>query len=314
MNILLTNVGRRTYMVKYLIEETKKIKNLKIHLAENDEYSAALNYNHKPKKHYTPLVKNNEKKYMKKIFDIVKRNRIKLIIPCSDFELKIFSENKKKLNNLFCKVLISSKENIKNFYDKRLTFKICKKNNLLTPEIFNSQKELNSAKKKNIIQKDIYGSGSSGLKYFKENETIQFTNKKLFQKRINGKELHLDILNDFDGNFVSSCTKKKILMRAGETDQAQILNKNKYDIFSKKISSVFRHVGNLDCDVIEDNSGRLFLIDLNPRFGGGYPFTHESGLNYIRIILNMALGKKINIKLKPKLKKFSKGISIHSKN
>ena len=102
-------------------------------------------------------------------------------------------------------------------------------------------------------------------------------------------------------------------MRAGETDQAQILNKNKYDIFSKKISSVFRHVGNLDCDVIEDNSGRLFLIDLNPRFGGGYPFTHESGLNYIRVILNMALGKKINIKFKPKLKKFSKGISIHSK-
>lgn len=68
MNILLTNVGRRTYMVKYLIEETKKLKNLKIHLAENDKYSAALNYNHKPTKHYTPLVKNNEKKIHEKNF------------------------------------------------------------------------------------------------------------------------------------------------------------------------------------------------------------------------------------------------------
>ena len=63
----------------------------------------------------------------------------------------------------------------------KLTFKICKKNNLLTPEIFNSQKELNSAKKKDIIQKDIYGSGSSGLNILKKTRQFNLLIKNFFK-------------------------------------------------------------------------------------------------------------------------------------
>ena len=50
------------------------------------------------------------------------------------------------------------------------------------------------------------------------------------------------------------------------------------------------HIGNLDCDFFEKD-GKYFLLELNPRFGGGYPFSHNSGANYPKAIINWINGK-----------------------
>ena len=80
---------------------------------------------------------------------------------------------------------------------------------------------------------------------------------------------------------------------------------------AKKISKISKHVGNLDCDVIKSKRGDLYFIDFNPRFGGGYPFTHISGYNFIKAILDLMLNKKPIFPKKPNLIKASKGINIH---
>ena len=79
---------------------------------------------------------------------------------------------------------------------------------------------------------------------------------------------------------------------------------------AKKISKKFRHIGNLDCDAIINKKGDIFFIDFNPRFGGGYPFTHVAGLNFIKLIICILLKKKMTIPTKPKLIKASKGLAI----
>ena len=55
----------------------------------------------------------------------------------------------------------------------------------------------------------------------------------------------------------------------------------------------------------------LYFIDFNPRFGGGYPFTHMSGYNFIRAVFDLMSKKKPNFLKKPKLIKATKGISMH---
>ena len=50
-------------------------------------------------------------------------------------------------------------------------------------------------------------------------------------------------------------------MRAGETDKAIIIHDNSLDDFAKKLSSISKHVGNLDCDIIVDNSNDQKLKD-----------------------------------------------------
>ena len=44
-----------------------------------------------------------------------------------------------------------------------------------------------------------------------------------------------------------------------------------------KIAAAIPHVCLIDTYVIDDDDGRLWLIDINPRFGGGYPFSHLAG-------------------------------------
>ena len=46
----------------------------------------------------------------------------------------------------------------------------------------------------------------------------------------------------------------------------------------------------------EDSKGKIYFIDFNPRFGGGYPITHLSGFNYLSALLNMSIGNKIYFK------------------
>ena len=100
-------------------------------------------------------------------------------------------------------------------------------------------------------------------------------------------------------------------MRSGETDKAKIVINKLFEIFSKKLSKNLGHIGNLDCDVILKNN-KIYILDLNPRFGGGYPFTHLAGLNYISAILEMALDKKIKISKNPKVITGFKGICLTS--
>ena len=65
----------------------------------------------------------------------------------------------------------------------------------------------------------------------------------------------------------------------------------------------------MDCDLIRDKNGKIYLIDLNPRFGGGYPATHEAGFKYLYYILK----KDFKIPAFPNKMIVSKGINIFSK-
>jgi carbamoyl-phosphate synthase large subunit len=101
----------------------------------------------------------------------------------------------------------------------------------------------------------------------------------LIQQMAIGQEYGIDIVNDLEGNFFTALAKRKLAMRAGETDMAEIVENEQLQLVAKEIASHTKHIGMLDADFIITNEGEVFLIDLNPRFGGGYPFSHLSGLN-----------------------------------
>ena len=100
----------------------------------------------------------------------------------------------------------------------------------------------------------------------------------IVQECIQGQEYGLDIMNDLDGNYIATSVKKKLTMRAGETDKAITVRDERLEDIGRGISQAMRHVGILDCDLIVSNS-RAVVLDLNPRFGGGYPFSHRAGVN-----------------------------------
>lgn len=316
LNILITNVGRRAYFVDFL--KNIKITNVKINIfcADNNIYSSGMNITGKNIKNIlTPKISQGSNKYLNKINNCIKKYKINLIIPLTDYDLILLSKNKKKIKNLFnCDVLVSDLWFVKSCMNKILFNEFCNKNNLISPEII-LKKQIDKIKLP-VVKKLINGSGSKDLEIMNSKSSLKKINfqKVFLQKYISGQEYHIDILNDFDGKFVACCIKKKLLMWNGETDQAEIVENKIIKELAKNISKITRHIGNLDCDLILDNKNKMYLIDFNPRFGGGYPFTHLSGMKFIEMLIKKKLNIKFNIPRKPLKKIFIKGISLHKLN
>jgi len=311
LRILFTNIGRKTYFLDFAVDLKNLGYPIELHVSDRTYLAAGLNSHSIIKRHILPSVLKNKEKYIKELYNLVKKNKINTIIPLTDYDLDVLALNIVKFKKIGCYIIVSKISVVKTCFNKILTFKKLNSNNILTPKII----ELNNDTTKTLplIKKNIFGSGSSGFKIIKNEDDLKKLNMNtnFLQKFIKGKEYGVDILNDLKGNFISLCIKKKLSMRSGETDKAEIIYDNKITYFCKKISKVIGHYGNLDCDIIKDKNGRLFCVDLNPRFGGGYPATHLAGMNYLRVIFDILLKKKYFLPIKPKKIRVLKGVSVH---
>ena len=93
------------------------------------------------------------------------------------------------------------------------------------------------------------------------------------------------------GEVVSIFTKKKIVMRAGETDKSVSFKDEKLFELIKKFCKEFGFRGQIDIDIFEIN-GEYYISEVNPRFGGGYPHAYECGVNHMKLIKNNLEGKE----------------------
>ena len=132
------------------------------------------------------------------------------------------------------------------------------------------------------------------LKYESANTPEQ---NVLIQEMLYGQEYGIDIINDLRGNYQTSIVKKKIAMRAGETDCAMTVQMKPLEKCGEKLSKNLRHIGNLDVDVISSQENKPYIIDMNARFGGGYPFSHCAGVDLPGAIIMWLEGKAVNKKM-----------------
>ena len=306
MNILLTNTGRRTYFIEYMLN--LKINNLKIFITDTNKNVPTFFFSKKIRKILT--IESKKKNYINQIIKIVKKNKIDVVIPLSDHDVKSLSNLKQKNILPNTKFIISEENVIDICLNKIKTNEFLKNNNIPYAPIY---KKITNSVKFPLILKKIQGSRSDNQKIINTKKDLTKFPKNFFlQKFIKGKEFNIDILNDLKGDFVSCSIKEKILMRAGETDRCKIVSSSKFLEFSKKLSKCLRHVGNIDVDLIIKND-KIFVIDINPRFGGGYPATHECGLNYIKFLILATKNVKFRLPIINKSKiVMSKGISIYT--
>ena len=113
----------------------------------------------------------------------------------------------------------------------------------------------------------------------------------MIQEFLDGQEIGADCYIDMvSGETVSVFTKKKLVMRAGETDKGiSFRDERLFDLIEKFIDeSGFR--GQIDIDLF-DIGGVYYISEVNPRFGGGYPHAYECGVDHMTLILNNLEGR-----------------------
>lgn len=314
MNILFTCAGRRNYLINYFKEE---LRGLGLVYAADMQLSAPALAD-ADKAIVVPAV--NDEAYIPGLLDICKKNNIHGLISLNDLELPLLSENLHLFEKIGTKVIISSSKVIKICFDKLETVDFCKSIGINTPLTFSGLDEAIEALKNGqltfpVVIKPRWGSASIGIEFPETLEELQLSYKLLnvkikrsiladasmqdidrsilIQEKIKGEEFGLDILNDFSGRTVAVYVKEKLAMRAGETDKAILRNLPELDALGFQLGNALGHIGNLDCDFFEKD-GEYYLLEMNPRFGGGYPFTQMSGGNYPSAIISWLEGKEFD--------------------
>lgn len=112
----------------------------------------------------------------------------------------------------------------------------------------------------------------------------------IVQEQIVGEEYGLDVVCDLEGTFAGVLARRKIAMRSGETDRAESVEGQMFEQLARRVAQAVPHPGTIDVDVIINKAGVPFVIDINPRFGGGYPFSHLAGARIPNAYIAWAAG------------------------
>lgn len=145
-----------------------------------------------------------------------------------------------------------------------------------------------------VFVKPARGSASIAISKVYDKETIEllFKHEKglMIQEFLDGQEIGADVYIDMlSKEIVSIFTKKKIKMRAGETDKAVSFKDERLFDLIKKFVSESGYIGQIDIDIFEID-GEYYISEVNPRFGGGYPHAYECGCDHMKMIAENLAG------------------------
>lgn len=315
MNILFTCAGRRTYLLKYFKENMSAVDKV----VATDMQLSAPALQAADVKLQVPAV--YDPKYIDITLNICKEQKIDALISLNDLELPILAESKAKFEALGVKVIVSDPEVIDIAFDKYKTAQWVESIGLNAPKTYVTLASAKEALAKGeiafpLFMKPRWGSGSIGLETIDDMEELDIyyhlLMKKIkktilatasvgdecimIQEKLTGNEYGLDVMNDLEGNNVAVSVKQKLAMRAGETDKAITVDLPEVREMGAIIGRNLKHIGNLDVDIMQRANGDYCVLELNPRFGGGYPFSYEAGANMPKAILKWLKGEKVDAK------------------
>lgn len=317
LSILLTTIGRRTYLVDYFQKALDGEG--KVYVANSDANVPAFE---KADGHViVPLT--YDENYVPFLLDYCKKEQIDAIIPVFDLELPILAKHNQEFEQIGTKVVVAPLETTQVCNDKWLSYLKLVELGIDTPKTYHTLQDAQRAIADGevhypLMVKPRWGMGTmstfevendielevlyekckrdifhSYLKY-ESNQDADYC--VLVQEKVSGQEYGLDILNDIDGRYQTTIVKKKIEMRANETDCAVTIEDEQLESIGKRIAEGLHHLAVMDVDVMRDGD-KAYVLDMNARFGGGYPFSHIAGVDMPKAIVQWLRGEQVEISL-----------------
>jgi carbamoyl-phosphate synthase large subunit len=298
-SVLFTCIGRRVSLLNSFRKAAKILKiNTSFFGTDTTQLTPALQlcdkaFLVKPIKHTG---------YIRQLLSIVKTNKVKLLVPTVDWDLKILAQNKKKFAAMGCCVLISATDVVDICQDKRKTYRFLCKNGFDTPVTISVASAI-SKKKLNLpcFLKPWDGSASRGNAVVNNRKELLFFAKRIpnaiCQEFIKGTEHTCDVYVDFNMKVRCVVPRKRIEVRAGEVSKAQVVKHSEIMGQSARLVETLGAgpgVITLQLFLTHDNSVKF--IEINPRFGGGVPLSIKAGANFPKWILQGLLASNTNIR------------------
>lgn len=287
MNILILSAGTRNKIVQYFKESISG----KVVATDMQRIAPAI---YEADKFYT-VPRITDPGYINLIIDICKNEKIDAMISLIDPELSLIAANKDAFEDIGVTFVGSSYELCEMALDKMQMFGWLRNHGYNCAKSYDNKDNFYSDLSNGLISfpvfvKPIRGSASIAINKVEDEETLELLWERndglMIQEFLKGQEIGADVYIDMISHeVVSIFTKKKLLMRAGETDKSVSFKDPELFNLIERFVQECGWRGQIDIDIFVLN-GNYYISEVNPRFGGGYPHAYECGCNHMKLIEN----------------------------
>jgi len=218
----------------------------------------------------TVLIGSNWKSSFIEIENIIREYNIDLVIPLQDEAVIIAACLRTDIP-----ILVSDLKTAVTCFDK-YSFGEFILNNF--PEHYPIPKE-----SQEVLFKPRFGYGSRDIFYKESYEWNNIPDGYIAQRKIKGIEYSVDSYFNKYGEWVDSVVRTRDRISGGEVFSSCIINNDRLRFLTKEINKRLGIKGPSNTQWIVDKD-REWLLEINARFGGGYTFSMEAGLDAISLI------------------------------
>lgn len=239
--------------------------------------------------------------YLDVILDICRKEKITGVFSLIDPELSMLAKEKEKFLAVGTVPIISDYELVETCFDKYRMFEMLRKMQIPTGKCYMDKEDFYRAEERGEISypvfvKPVRGSASIHINKVSSRKEIEVLfdlyDDLMIQEYMDGQEYGADVYIDMiSGKCTDIFVKKKIKMRAGETDKSVSYKDEALFSMIQKFVEECGFRGMIDIDIFEIN-GTYYLSEVNPRFGGGYPHAYACGVNMPAAVIRNLAGEE----------------------
>ena len=296
-NLLLTSAGRRGVLIRIFQRELKAVfADAKVFAADlRPELSSACQL--ADGSFQVPRVTAED--YIPRLIELCKANGITLIIPTIDPELQVLAESRERLAEHGITPLISDFQLVQICRDKRLTHDFFVEHGLDVPGIVDPT----TIGRFPLFAKPYDGSSSLNTYVIWSADDLTPTllaNPKLiyldYLSPTEYDEYTVDMYYDRTGELKCLVPRLRLETRAGEVSKGRTAWLPSFKSLREGMGRIETARGCLTVQVfVKRSTGEVFGIEINPRFGGGYPLSYDAGANFPKwVIEEYLLGRAID--------------------
>jgi carbamoyl-phosphate synthase large subunit len=238
----------------------------------------------------------SDKWFIASLVDICRKEGVRLLIPTIDAELQPLARDRAALVEQGVLLNISNLASLVVAHDKAKTACVLSRAGIVVPRTASTREVIAepSSWKWPVIVKPTSGSSSIGVSQVgsvSELEILEEVRSDLIvQEFVRGPEFTVNVFVDDAGRCRSIVPHFRREVRAGEVSKAiTVKNAALADIARKIVKAIPGFFGAICFQAIVGADGPA-VLEINARFGGGFPIAHRAGARFTQWLIEIAAG------------------------
>ncbi len=283
-NILIPGAGG--FAAVNVIKSLRKSNVFSFSLVTTDANPLSVGFHLADKGYVLPKI--SDKNFLEEAIALIKKEKIDIILPTSGFDIIVYSKHKKEIEKLGVTCFFSDYDVINLCNNKIKFYEATKLAGFKVPKYTDDIKKIDFFP---IFAKPIQGKGSRDTFLINSIKDLEYINEKyqdmIYSEYLPGIEYTIDVLSDLDGNAILAVPRERIETKEGISFKGKVVNNVAIEEEAKKLAQFLNIKGPCCIQMKEDINGKLRLVEVNPRMGGGTIMAKYAGVNIPELILKL---------------------------